>query len=100
MVSAVLVLGTGSIGMRHLRVLDRGLRVPAFALPVRASSAPEGFTRVESFRAAAEKGATAAVIASATGRHLADALDGIRAGYHLLIEKPVASTTAGLAGLE
>ena len=99
MVSAVLVLGTGSIGMRHLRVLG-GLGVPAFALPARTTSAREGLAIVDSYASAAANGATAAVIATATGRHLADAMDGIRAGYHLLVEKPAASTAAGLAALE
>ena len=96
MVSTVLVFGTGSIGTRHLRVLD-GLGVTTLALPVRPR---DGLSIVDSYAAASARGATAAVIATATGRHLADAMDGARAGYHLLIEKPVAATTIGLAALE
>jgi predicted dehydrogenase len=82
---AVLVHGTGSIGSRHVRVLER-LGVPAIARSVRsgAPAAP----------------ASAAIIATTTGRHLADAADALRAGCHVLVEKPLAASTAGVAALE
>jgi predicted dehydrogenase len=83
-------------------VLDRGLGVRALALPARprATSAGEAFALVDSYASATAQGATAAIIATATGRHLTDAMDGIAAGYHLLVEKPVASSAAGLDALE
>lgn len=82
----VVVYGTGSIGSRHLRVLRR-MGVPATAVSVRSgASFPER--------------ADAAIIATATGRHVPDALAAIRAGCHVLVEKPVAPSAAGLAELE
>jgi len=85
----VIVHGTGSIGTRHLRVLE-GLGVPTLALSVRSPTSTYNTAH----------GATAAVIATTTGRHLADAHDAIRAGLHLLVEKPLAADAKGIAALE
>jgi predicted dehydrogenase len=82
----VVVHGTGSIGSRHLRVLDR-IGVPARGVSVRAGTA---------FPA----DATAAIIATSTGRHVDDAIAALRAGCHVLVEKPVAPSTAGLGDLD
>jgi predicted dehydrogenase len=87
---SVLVLGTGSIGSRHLRVLERA-GVRAIGLSVRGG---------ERLANASDKGASAAVIATSTGRHLSDAEEGLALGCHLLVEKPLGASTTGLAALE
>ncbi len=89
----VLVVGTGSIGSRHLRVLQEVGGVE----PVAISMRPERQHELETagFRVAAsiEDGLAlrplAAVIATDTGRHFSDAAKCLDAGCHLLIEKPV-----------
>jgi predicted dehydrogenase len=93
----VVVVGTGSIGSRHLRVLsERG--VPVFALPAIRASAGE-FRRVASLGDAGAQGATMAIIATDTGRHLSDATAAVQAGFETLVEKPVAPTAAGVGAL-
>jgi predicted dehydrogenase len=103
--AAVLVFGTGSIGMRHMRVLANGLGVKALARPTRAErmtdpALRESFDVVDSYATASSKGARAAVIATATGRHLDDAREAVAAGFDLLVEKPLASSAKGLAALD
>lgn len=99
----VLVHGTGSIGMRHLRVLRALPGVQTFAMPVREErrSAPELAEHrvVASYAEARELGVTAAVVATDTGRHLGDAMAAIAAGCDVLVEKPVAARAAGVAEL-
>ena len=99
MASAVLVHGTGSIGARHLRVL-RDLGVPALAMSVRGTPSIEGARMVRSVDEAVAQGATSAIIATSTGRHLGDSMAAVRAGLHLLVEKPVAASARGLTDLE
>lgn len=88
----VVVVGTGSIGTRHLEVL--GKRV-GWALPVRAPRRKKwqraGYTTVGSLEEAWKKGARACVIATDTRRHLADAKKAVRLGFHTLVEKPLAA---------
>lgn len=90
MASPVLVLGTGSIGQRHQRVLERA------GVPVVAWSARGPTPIADAFG----QGAHAAVIATSTGRHLSDATAALATGHHLLVEKPLAASTVGLAALE
>jgi predicted dehydrogenase len=119
MVSAVLVHGTGSIGARHLRVLG-AMGTPALAMSVRRANGIdtgarivttseataiglmriEGAQVVDSIAAAVDAGATSAIIATSTGRHLDDATAALRAGLDLLVEKPLAASTRGLADLD
>ncbi len=98
------VIGTGSIGFRHLRVLNQGLSVPAFALPIRESRIPElealGFPACRTLQEAVRRGATCAVIASDTGRHIADALNALSLDCHILVEKPLSASCEGLRDLE
>jgi predicted dehydrogenase len=88
----VAVLGTGSIGARHLSVLKRMQGVQAIAVPMRPS-------RVEEFRAGGYEaatslegavGATHCIVATDTSRHLQDGLAAAALGLHLLVEKPLA----------
>ncbi len=73
------------------------------ALPVRAGRehAPElaGTRVVSSFAAAAALEPTVAIIATDTSRHLTDAAAWLEAGCHVLVEKPLAATLAGVSAL-
>lgn len=98
----VVVRGTGSIGMRHLNAL-RALGHRAIAVPVREGRdvqlSRNGVETAVSLRDAVERGATAAIVATDTGRHLADAADALDAGCDVLVEKPLAPSAAGLTEL-
>jgi len=99
---SVVVLGTGSIGQRHLRVA-RDLGFDPVAMSTRgASDRPEllPFRRAASWEEAQKlAGGGLAVIATNTSRHVADAHAAIDAGFDVLVEKPIAPTTAGLRAL-
>lgn len=99
----VLVHGTGSIGMRHLDVLRRRLGVETVALPTRPERADAAELRdhhpVHSYAEARALGVTAAIIATDTGRHLADAAAAIEAGCDVLVEKPISAQARGLSEL-
>lgn len=98
----VLVHGTGSIGLRHLSAL-LACGSKALALPVRQGrTLPPELAHVEIVRSVAEArehGAVAAVIATDTARHLADATACVDAGMHVLVEKPLSPTVAGVRAL-
>ncbi len=100
----VVVCGTGSIGFRHLRVLRDSLKLRPVALPTRSSRISEldskGFDAVGSWENAAIDKRWFAVIATDTGRHLADASKALVLGADVLIEKPIASSTEGLRELK
>jgi len=91
--SAVAVLGTGSIGYRHLSVL-RTLGMKCIAVPVRPERAralvAEGWEVAGSLDEAASMGARAAVIATDTLRHVPDTQHALRLGLDVLCEKPLA----------
>src|SRR5256885_6020468 len=93
----VAVLGTGSIGTRHMQVL-REIGVPVTAVPIRESRRTEleaqGWRCAPSLREAAQAGATAAVIATDTRRHAVDAEEALHLRLHVLIEKPPAPSAA------
>jgi predicted dehydrogenase len=100
----VLVIGTGSIGERHLRcLLATGRAGVAFVEPradVRGRVARDyGVTGYESLEAALVGRFTAAVICSPAPLHVPQARALVSAGLHVLIEKPVSTSEAGLAEL-
>jgi len=89
----VAVLGTGSIGLAHVRALRERLGLKVVAVPARGERrgqlAEQGIDTAPDVATAAEMGARACVIATDTGRHLDDARAALRAGCHLLVEKPM-----------
>ncbi len=98
----VLVLGTGSIGMRHLTVLSGLEGIVPVAVPVRPAKVAT--LRAEGRQAAPLDDAlamspVAAIVATDTGRHVADTTTLLRHGCHVLTEKPLSPTTDGLAEL-
>src|SRR5262249_51275829 len=88
--------------MRHLRAL-RDLNMNAVAVPVREARLREledsGFRIAEKF-VADQDSQKLAIIASASGRHVADALAALQHDCHVLVEKPLGTTIDGLARLE
>jgi len=91
------VLGTGSIGTRHLAALLR-VGVEPVAVPIRTARAVEleaaGYRCVQSLKEAHALGATAAIIATETSRHAADVRDALTLGMHVLCEKPLSASSA------
>ena len=87
------VLGTGSAGVRHLRVLDSLDGVTPVAIPVRAGRVSEllshGFSVARDLDEACSMGVTAVVIATNTGRHLSDSFTAFKLGFDVLVEKPL-----------
>ena len=89
------IVGTGSVGQRHLRVLQASGAVNVFAFPVRmqrrlemqAAKIPtvENWTQVKKF------GITHAIIATDTSRHSVDVQSALDAGCDVLVEKPMAT---------
>jgi len=97
--AVVAIVGTGSIGETHLRVLSQTASVRPVAVPVRrarlAELAAAGFDVAEDLQGAARQGASAAVIATDSGRHVADALEAMACGLDVLVEKPLAVDAEG-----
>jgi len=93
----IAVLGTGSIGMRHLGVI-RDLGLGAVAVPIRKEREQTlksgGWDTASSMEQARDMGAVAAVIATDTSRHVRDAETALGLGLSVLCEKPLAPTAA------
>lgn len=102
MIRRVLVAGLGSIGRRHLRLLraalpDADIRVLRHSGCNEAIEHATGcFSRLEEACAFAPD---LAVIASPAPFHIATATALAETGAHLLVEKPVSDTCAGVAEL-
>jgi len=94
--STIAVVGTGSIGSRHLRILKENLHLDPIAIPKRHDR--QNFWLAQGYKASAvlpeiKTGAIGlAIIASNTSCHLNDSLDALEKGYHLLVEKPLCTT--------
>jgi len=90
----VAVIGTGSIGLRHLRILQGLPHVRPIAIPYRAERRAEldrlGFLTSANLATAVETWKlSGCIVASDTSRHLADSLEVFTHGLHCLVEKPV-----------
>src|SRR5262245_60684205 len=88
--------------MHYLRVLC-SMNLNAIAIPIRDTRLREledsGFKTAEQY-VAEPSSQKLAIIASASGRHLPDALAALERDCHVLVEKPLATTVHGLAQLE
>ena len=91
----VAVVGTGSMGMRHLWYFRQIADVGVVAVPKRGHRVTElgnqGLVVVNDVGEAARMGATMCVIASSTGQHVKDSLEALDSGMDLLVEKPLAT---------
>lgn len=101
--ASIAVLGTGSIGSRHLRVLRDRLKVAPIAVPVRAERRnaleTDGFKVGRSVADAAANGAGSVIIATNTGRHLKDLRDAVEANCAALVEKPLSANALELGSI-
>lgn len=102
MIERALVVGLGSIGRRHLRLLRMAL--PGADIRVLRHSGCDGAIAdadgcFENLHAACEFAPELAVIASPAPFHLPVATALAQAGAHLLVEKPVSASVAGVAEL-
>jgi predicted dehydrogenase len=92
----IAVLGTGSIGSRHLDVLNAADGFSTIAVPLRPGRARElanqGQETAAGLAEAADMGAGICVIATETGRHLEDGILALDHGFDLLVEKPLTPT--------
>lgn len=90
----IAVLGTGSIGMRHLSVLKRMQGVYPVAISRRKERLIElkkqGFSTASDLTDAASQGVALCIIATDTMCHVNDGLLALDLGFNLLIEKPLA----------
>tara|TARA_Y100000588_G_C14273794_1_gene933449 strand:+ start:4312 stop:5331 length:1020 start_codon:yes stop_codon:yes gene_type:complete len=87
----VAVIGTGSIGSRHVAVLQQIRGVVPIAISVSANRAylNERVLAASSVAEAAAIGATLCVVSTDTGRHAADARMAAAYGLDVLVEKPL-----------
>jgi predicted dehydrogenase len=99
----VVVVGCGSIGVRHVRNL-RTLGVASVLAvdpaPERRAAAEEaGAVIVPDLETALATRPDAAVICTPPHAHVAPAEAAVRAGLDVFVEKPLAATLAGVDGL-
>lgn len=103
MLERILIVGLGSIGRRHARLareLIPGLQIGALRRECGENLPADGIDHCfTSLDQALQFRPQAAVIANPATHHLQAALPLARAGVHLLIEKPVASTQQGVQDL-
>jgi predicted dehydrogenase len=93
----LLVAGFGSIGRRHVRAaLELGHEV---AVCRRAPSGDEGVPAFGSLAEAESWAADGVVVATPTALHLEALRWAVGGGIHAYVEKPLAASTAGVAGV-
>jgi predicted dehydrogenase len=99
----ILIAGLGSIGRRHLRNLLALGEKDILLYRTRHSSLPDdelgAFPVVTDLNAVLDCHPDAAIIANPTALHLETAIPVAQAGCHLLLEKPIAHTFAGVPAL-
>jgi predicted dehydrogenase len=104
-VQHIAIVGLGSIGRRHLRLLHE-MRPELEITLVRSGKGqpcPEvnlAQREVYSLAEAIETGVQAAVISSPSTYHVSQSIELIRAGVHLLIEKPLSHNLVNVAELQ
>ena len=104
MLERILIVGRGSMGLRHLRLARALLPSAELTLLGRHSSLTLGkdlerVNSVSSLDEALRSRPQAAVIANPSSKHLESAIPLARAGIHLLVEKPISNTAEGVCEL-
>ncbi len=97
----VLVVGTGSIGRRHIgNLLELGVQVQAFSHRGVSQALDARVGRVTDLDAALQGDIDAVVVANRTDQHMDVALKAARSGKHLFLEKPLAASLTGVDELQ
>jgi predicted dehydrogenase len=102
LIERILIVGLGSIGKRHLRLVRELLPFAEIAVlrhketPLIPEFADHIFSTMDQALAFAPQ---VAVIANPATLHLSAAMPLAKAGVHLLIEKPLSDSAAGVANL-
>lgn len=100
----VTIIGCGSIGERHLRCFQKTGRARVQACDsnpelLRTVAERYGVQTVADYRVALRGAGDVVVICTPAHLHVQMALDSLNAGRHVLIEKPLAHSPAGVAEL-
>ena len=94
----VVVVGTGSAGMRHLEALNAMPAASVIAVPMRQARrealAREGWKTARGIDEAAALGASACVVATEPSAHVNEAMAALACGLDVLIEKPMAPSAS------
>lgn len=98
------VVGCGSIGTRHLRNLhalgcEHLVAVDADPAAAHRAAAPVGASAAPTLAGALHAGADVVIVATPTHLHLGPALEAVRGGAALLVEKPLAHALDGVDAL-
>lgn len=104
-IKKVLVVGTGSIGRRHISNLKiLGATVSAFSYRGPKGTAPDTQLHdvhfIESLEHSCIKNYNAVVVANSTEKHVSVALEAAQCGKALFIEKPLAISLMGIQKLQ
>jgi len=94
-VVTVAIVGTGSAGNKHLKVLQQMPGVLPIAIPMRPARIhkleDDGYATVRDLSEAVRMGVVLCIIATDTGQHLQDGLSAVERGLDILVEKPLST---------
>jgi len=95
----ILIVGLGTIGRHHLRLLQALDPAPRITVWRRAGSAPDGVETVHDLESALASRPDAAFLCGPASEHVAVARQLAQHGIHLFIEKPISDRLDGVAEL-
>ena len=99
----VVVVGTGSAGSNHLKILNNLSEINPVAIPKRnqrlAELRDQGFRVARNLADSTLESAKFCIVASDTGQHLEDSVEAIDRNMSVLCEKPIAANSKDAAFL-
>lgn len=98
----IVILGMGSIGMRHFETFQKMSDVELIAVPKRQERREvlenKGIATAATLQDAVKWGAESCVVATDTSQHVSDCLSALELNLNVFVEKPLASD--GKSGME